>query len=127
MAPAEHRQGGTFQIEVVFATPDHQELIELNVARGSNVRQAIERSGIAQCFSAFNLAELQAGIWGIPVSGDHVLTEGDRVELYRPLLIDPRSARRDLAAQGRSMGKNPQPVTRQKGHRGPRQTSGRNS
>jgi putative ubiquitin-RnfH superfamily antitoxin RatB of RatAB toxin-antitoxin module len=47
---------------------------------------------------------MQAGIWGRPVERDQAVSDGDRVELYRPLNMDPREARRRLAAAGRTMG-----------------------
>lgn len=60
----------------------------------TTVAEAIERSGIATRFAKENIAEMQTGIWGRPVDRQHRLENGDRVELYRPLAIDPREARR---------------------------------
>ncbi|MFQ5983351.1 MAG: RnfH family protein [Woeseiaceae bacterium] len=94
-------------IEVAFALPGRQELIALTVDPGTTVDMAIDQSGIADLFPDEDLSACQAGIWGKPVERDHVLQEGDRLELYRPLAIDPREARRKLASLGRSMG---QPV-----------------
>jgi len=101
-------RGAELQVELVFAVRERQRLIQLTMPQGSDVRQAIDRSGIAVQFPQFDFAALQAGIWGRPVQQDQVLRDGDRVEIYRPLLIDPREARRKLAAEGRLMGQPPQ-------------------
>jgi putative ubiquitin-RnfH superfamily antitoxin RatB of RatAB toxin-antitoxin module len=92
-------------IEVVFALADRQEMILLTVEPGTTVESAIQQSAIADMFPDENLSECQAGIWGRPVDREHVLRDGDRLELYRPLLTDPREARRKLAASGASMGR----------------------
>ena len=94
-------------IEVVFALPGRQELISLTVDSGTTVETAISLSGIGDKFPDEDLSNYQAGLWGKPVNRDHPLAHGDRLELYRPLLIDARDARRKLAASGGSMG---QPV-----------------
>ena len=94
-------------VEVVFALPQQQELVGLEVAAGTTVGQAIARSGIAAKFPQHDLARCAVGVWGQPVDRARRLQDGDRVEIYRPLLIDPQDARRELAARGRSMGKRP--------------------
>ncbi|HSD68797.1 MAG TPA: RnfH family protein [Woeseiaceae bacterium] len=81
-------------IELVFATPARQVLLKLSLPAHTTVGEAIVLSGIASRFADENLVELQAGIWGRPVERQHRLEHGDRVELYRPLLADPREARR---------------------------------
>ena len=55
---------------------------------------SLDRSGIGRHFPETRLDEMQAGVWGRPVERDHVLSDGDRVEVYRPLEMDPREARR---------------------------------
>src|SRR5690606_35394109 len=92
-------------VEVIFALPDRQELVAVTVEEGATVEDAIARSGLDRTFPEWNLDECTVGIWGRPVARDRVLRRGDRVELYRPLELDPREARRALAAQGKSMGK----------------------
>lgn len=87
----------TIGIEVVFALPRRQELIRLAMDRGATVADAIEQSGLQRKFPDVPFADLQAGIWGRAVPRQHVLGDGDRVELYRPLERDPRDARRILA------------------------------
>ena len=92
------------RIEVVFATEERQELLELVVPAGSSVEEGIAKSGIAGDFPDEDLASLEVVIWGRVVSRDRVLADGDRVEILRPLALDPREARRKLAALGRTMG-----------------------
>lgn len=82
------------QIEVVFALPDRQVLDALDVEVGTTVAEAIARSGIERRFPGIDLSAMQVGIWGRTVDRSHILREGDRVEIYRPLEIDPREARR---------------------------------
>jgi putative ubiquitin-RnfH superfamily antitoxin RatB of RatAB toxin-antitoxin module len=91
-------------VEVVFARADRQTLIAVTLAHGATVADAISRSAIAQQFPAENIDRLQVGVWGHPVERDHVLSDGDRVEIYRKLELDPREARRQLALLGRTMG-----------------------
>jgi uncharacterized protein len=81
-------------IELALATPAKQELLKLIVPAHTTVAEAIERSGIVTRFATENIAQLQAGIWGRPVGRQHQLQNGDRVELYRPLALDPQAARR---------------------------------
>ena len=85
------------RVEVVFATPERQELVALELQAGSTVAEAIRESRLQAVFSAADFDELQTGIWGRVVERSTALREGDRVELYRPLERDPREARRELA------------------------------
>ena len=82
------------QVEVVFALPERQVLRTLELQDGSTVGDAIAGSRLAGDFPEIDLEQLQTGVWGRPVERSHVLTDGDRVELYRPLAMDPREARR---------------------------------
>lgn len=93
------------RVEVVFATPERQVLVVVKLCAGAAVDDAIEAAGIAGDFPDHDLSTYQAGIWGRPVGRDHGLQDGDRIEIYRPLAIDPREARRKLAAEGKSMGR----------------------
>ena len=90
----------TIEVEVVFALAERQELVALVIAAGATVAEAIDQSGIAKRFPEQDLSACALGIWGRLADSDHVLQGGDRVEIYRPLLIDPREARRRRAAKG---------------------------
>lgn len=92
------------RVEVVYASAARQRLIAVTLERDATVADAISESSIANQFPSENLDELQVGVWGHPVGRDYVLSDGDRVEIYRMLEIDPREARRQLALLGRTMG-----------------------
>lgn len=87
------------RVEIVFALSDRQVLRCIEVEEGASVAEVIRRSGIERQFPDAGIDGLQAGVWGRPVERAHVLRAGDRVELYRPLEIDPKEARR-LKARG---------------------------
>ncbi len=84
-------------IEVAYARPEQQLIIELPDALDMTVQQAIEASGILQQFPEIDLAVNKVGIFGKTVSLDAALAAGDRVEIYRPLVADPKEARRRRA------------------------------
>lgn len=79
---------------MVFALPDRQFLDAVTVPDDATVADAIRRSGVERHFPDVDFDGLQAGIWGKPVEREQTLRNGDRVELYRPLEMDPREARR---------------------------------
>jgi putative ubiquitin-RnfH superfamily antitoxin RatB of RatAB toxin-antitoxin module len=81
-------------VEVVFGTPESQQLVSVLMPPGSTVADALEMSKIAAAFPDAGIAHLPTGIWGRPVERDQTLADGDRVEVYRELEIDPKEARR---------------------------------
>jgi hypothetical protein len=93
------------RIEVAYATPDKQLVLPVSVPDGTTIEQAIKLSGILPRFPEIDSENLVAGIFSKRAKLDHVLTEGERVEIYRPLQADPRDVRRQLAEQGKTMGK----------------------
>lgn len=94
----------TIEVEVVYALTERQALVAIKLPQGATVGDAIDQSGIARKFPEHDLSACRVGIWGRLVDHGQLLQDGDRVEIYRPLEIDPREARRKLAAQGKSMG-----------------------
>jgi len=88
------------QVEVTYAQPDKQLILTVNVPEGSTAREAAELSGIVRKFPEIDLNTNPMGIFGHQVKPDHVLRENDRVELYRPLLCDPKEVRRRRAKKG---------------------------
>ncbi|MFT4796961.1 MAG: putative ubiquitin-RnfH superfamily antitoxin RatB of RatAB toxin-antitoxin module [Candidatus Azotimanducaceae bacterium] len=86
-------------VEVVYVTKSRQFLTSVTLAAGSRVDQSIEASGLFDDFPELESNETQVGIYGKKVSRDRVLADGDRVEVYRPLEIDPMQARRNRAAR----------------------------
>lgn len=98
------------QIEVAYATPERQQIIPLCVPVGTTVAKAIESSNIIKYFPEINLQEQKVGIWSKAVKLDHELREGDRIEIYRPLIADPKAIRRRRADQAVDEGR-ADPVT----------------
>ena len=96
--------GTDIGIEVVYAEPARQELIALIVPRGTTAGEALSRSGLQARFPHVAFDSCALGVWGKPVDRQQQLRDGDRLEVYRPLAMDPREARRQLAAHGRAMG-----------------------
>lgn len=92
-------------IEIVCGDANRQELIQREVDEGATARQAVvECRKLQEAFPGLDLLSSQLGVWGQPVSDEHLLQDGDRVEVYRPLQLDPREARRELARAGGFMG-----------------------
>ena len=85
------------RVEVAYATPLRQEIIALEVEEGCCIRQAVESSGILQRFPEIDLAQQSVGIFSKKHELSDVLSDGDRIEIYRPLTIDPKEARRTKA------------------------------
>lgn len=93
------------QVEVAFAREDEQAILPVEGASGLTAREAIERSGILKRFPEIDLAANRIGIFGKVAKLDQALAPGDRVEIYRPLIADPKEARKKRAAQGKVMRK----------------------
>ena len=96
------------QVEVAFALPHRQEIISLDVKKGCSALEAVHRSNIAAHFPEMDLAHARMGIFSTPMDGrslplpqDYHLEAGDRVEIYRPLLMDPKQARLLRATRAR--------------------------
>jgi putative ubiquitin-RnfH superfamily antitoxin RatB of RatAB toxin-antitoxin module len=83
------------QVEVVYALPQVADAVTVRLPAGATVRDALEKAG------RLNLARSKVGVFGRVVSLDARLADGDRVEIYRPLAIDPKEARRRRAARKR--------------------------
>jgi putative ubiquitin-RnfH superfamily antitoxin RatB of RatAB toxin-antitoxin module len=90
---------GEVQIVVVYATPKDEFLHPMRVAPGTTIGQAIEGSGVLSRFPEINLVTQPVGIYGKKKTLDTVLRERDRIEIYRPLLADPKDSRRKRAAK----------------------------
>jgi len=93
------------RVEVVYALREDQALVALELEEGATVREAIERSGLLPRFPDIDPERASLGIFGRVTSADTQLKDGDRVEIYRPLLIDPKAARRNRAGPRRSRGR----------------------
>ncbi len=95
----------TINIEVVYALPDEQTLLKKSVPEGTTVMAAIEASGLLEKYPALNLSAHKLGIFGKLTKPDAVLRDKDRIEIYRPLIADPKEVRRRRAEEGKVMKK----------------------
>ena len=102
---AAEEQATQMKVEVAFAREDKQQILELMVNQGSTVEQAIEQSGILTLFPEIDLNVNKVGIFGKLGKKTAELKEGDRVEIYRPLIADPKEVRRKREADGKKMKK----------------------
>ncbi len=85
------------QVEVAYAKPEEQVIIPLEVEAGTTLEQAIKLSGILEQYPEIDLAQNKTGIFGKIAKADTELREKDRVEIYRPLIADPKESRRKRA------------------------------
>ena len=92
-------------IEVVYALPEEQVLITLDVEQGTTVEQAVKLSGVLEQFPDIDLTKNKLGIFGKTTKADQVLRDKDRVEIYRPLIADPKESRRKRAEKKESKKK----------------------
>ena len=92
-------------IEVVYALPELQTLLTVTLPAGSTVAQAIEQSGVLARHPELDLSQHKVGVFAKVASLETLLRDHDRVEIYRPLLADPKEVRRRRAAEGKAMRK----------------------
>jgi putative ubiquitin-RnfH superfamily antitoxin RatB of RatAB toxin-antitoxin module len=95
----------SIQIEVTYAKADRQDVVRLKLPEGSTIQQAVEASGLTQRYPEIDLAKTKVGIYGKLGKMDTVVRERDRVEIYRPLIADPKEVRKQRAAEGKVMKK----------------------
>ncbi|GIZ51212.1 RnfH family protein [Noviherbaspirillum aridicola] len=87
------------RVQVCYALPDRQFLEELRLPRGAVVRDALESSSLRRQFPGLDLAQAKVGVFGKAKDPQSPLRDGDRVEVYRPLIADPKDSRRRRAAK----------------------------
>lgn len=92
-------------VEVAYALPDKQVIIAVSVPEGATLRDAIDESGILDRFPDIDLASQKVGIFGKLKKFDQPLRAGDRIEIYRHLIADPKAVRKQRAAEGKRMKK----------------------
>ncbi|ALP63194.1 RnfH family protein [Paraburkholderia caribensis] len=94
----------TLTIEVCYALPREQTLFELQLPQGTTLGQAIDASGILARHPAIDLTKQKTGVFGKLKPLDTVLADHDRVEIYRPLIVDPKLARQRRVEKSRQEG-----------------------
>jgi len=92
-------------IEVVYGVPHKQKILTLSVDAGTSVEQAIVDSGIAALFPEIDLSINKVGIWNRAVKLTEVLDDLDRIEIYRPLIADPKDVRKRRAEKAKQEGR----------------------
>ena len=92
-------------VELVYALPAEQMLLKTEVPKGTTIADAVKLSGILDKFPEIDLEKGKFGIFGKLSKIDTVLRERDRVEIYRPLIADPKEVRRKRAEEGKVMKK----------------------
>jgi len=97
-------ESASIAIEVVYALPERQTLLRLSVPAGMRVREAVLISGIAEQFPGLDVQRCPLGIFGKVVAKpeEQVLQDGERVEIYRPLIADPKEVRKQRAARAKA-------------------------
>lgn len=93
------------KVEVIYAVPEKAELVKLDLPEGSTVLQAIEASGLLGKHPEIDVKKNKFGVYAKLAKADAVLREKDRVEIYRPLIADPKEVRKQRAAEGKVMKK----------------------
>ncbi len=97
---------GSIQVEVVYALPQRQEIVAVTLAEGATLRQAVEASGLLQKYPDIELdGANKLGVFAKLTKADAVLRDRDRVEIYRPLIADPKAVRKKRADEGKVMKK----------------------
>jgi hypothetical protein len=92
-------------VEVCYPLPGKQELVRLRLPAGSLLQQAVEASGLLKKYPEIDLMKNKFGIWNKLSKADTALRDFDRVEIYRPLIADPKEVRKQRAAEGKVMKK----------------------
>ena len=92
-------------IQVVYALPDRHELVTVHLPEGATLQQALEASGLLQKHPEIDPVNGKFGVYAHITKPDAVLRDRDRVEIYRPLIADPKEVRRQRAAEGKVMKK----------------------
>lgn len=98
-------QHNEITVEVAYALPEEQLIVPIKVETGTTAEQAIYASGIIKKFPDIDLSVNKVGIFGKAIRLDTVLRHLDRVEIYRPLIADPKEVRKQRAADGKIMKK----------------------
>ena len=92
----------SIRVEVAYALPERQEIVQLEVAEGTTALEAASLSGLCERFPGLTIdRHTQLGVFGTVVSSTRLLRDGERVEIYRPLIADPKDARRARAQRAR--------------------------
>ena len=93
------------RVQVTYALPERQDIVTVELPEGATAQQAVEASGLLQKYPDIDLAKNKLGVFARLVKADQALRDRDRVEIYRPLIADPKEVRRQRAAEGKVLKK----------------------
>ena len=93
----------SISVEVAYALPEKQRIVKLDVPQGTTALEAVTLSKLDEVFDELVVGpDLKIGVWGNVTTADRVLAAGERVEIYRPLLVDPKEVRKARAAKAKA-------------------------
>lgn len=95
----------SISIEIIYAHRHKAEIVNLKLPAGATLKHALEASGLTQKHPEIDIENGRFGVFGKLSKGDTVLRERDRIEIYRPLIADPKEVRRKRADEGKAMKK----------------------
>ncbi|MBF0470432.1 MAG: RnfH family protein [Gammaproteobacteria bacterium] len=95
----------SIMVEVAYATPTEQQIFTVTLGSAATVQEAIELSGVLQAFPEIDLEKSDVGIFSKVAKLSATLRERDRIEIYRPLIADPKAVRKQRASEGKKMNK----------------------
>ncbi|WP_241505886.1 RnfH family protein [Parahaliea mediterranea] len=107
---ADSKHSDSIHVEVAYALPDKQAIVPLQVAQGTTAIDAVRRAGLDRQFEGLDIDNAKLGIFGKVVGPQQALREGDRVEVYRPLIADPKEVRKARAARVKERRKGDAPA-----------------
>jgi putative ubiquitin-RnfH superfamily antitoxin RatB of RatAB toxin-antitoxin module len=93
------------QVELIYALPDKQRLLSFSVEEGVTVKGAVEQSGVLEQYPELDIETMKVGLFGKLTKMTQIMRERDRVEIYRPLIADPKEVRKRKAAEGKKFKK----------------------
>jgi len=92
-------------VELVYALPEEQTLLAFEIDEGATAEDVINKSGILEQYPELDLTKNKIGLFSKLIKLDHLMREKDRIEIYRPLIADPKEIRKKRAAEGKALKK----------------------
>ena len=96
---------GLMHIEVAYALPTKQSLVDVAIKEGATVEEVIQASNLLNEYPDIDLSSTKVGIWSRVVKLRDTVKDGDRIEIYRPLIADPKEIRKRRAEKAKEEGR----------------------
>ncbi|MCW8090228.1 RnfH family protein [Alteromonas sp. ASW11-130] len=93
------------KVEVAYALPDRQSIVEVSIAKGATVEEVIKLSNIQTLYPEIDLNQQKIGVWSRVAKLQDEVKDGDRIEIYRPLIADPKEVRKRRAEKAKQEGR----------------------